>query len=230
MTKEVLKLLKQLNVLLVEDDPLLGQIVFDALTPYCSHVTLVHDGEEGLDSFFKGAFNVVITDINLPKKTGIALAGEIRKSSKEMVIIILTAHDTEHNIHSSIDIGVFAFLHKPFQLEQLYHTLLMSLSKIQGDHKIIHLGKNYTYNSKSKEVFCGEQMVYLTRTETQLLHLLVSAMGQVIPFESIERSVWYEKQATPDTIRMYINKLRAKLYYELIENIQGYGYKLVPQP
>ncbi len=72
--------------------------------------------------------------------------------------------------------------------------------------------------------------VYLTRTETQLLHLLVSAMGQVIPFESIERSVWYEKQATPDTIRMYINKLRAKLYYELIENIQGYGYKLVPQP
>ncbi|AHJ13426.1 response regulator transcription factor [Sulfurospirillum multivorans] len=228
MNKDVLKLLKQLNVLLVEDDPFLGQTIFDALNPYCGHVTLDCDGEAGLDSFFQGTFNVVITDINLPKKTGISLAGEIRRSNKEIIIIILTAHDTEHNIHSAIDIGVFAFLHKPFQLEQLYNTLLMSLSKIQADHKLLNLGKNHIYNVKTKEIFCGDEMIRLTRTESLLLQILVSNMGQVITFDSIERSVWYEKQATPDTIRMYINKLRAKLYYELIENVQGYGYKLVP--
>lgn len=229
MNKDVLKLLKQLNVLLIEDDPFLGQTIFDALNPYCAHVVLEQDGEAGLNSFFQGAFNIVITDINLPKKTGIALANEIRSVNKEIIIIVLTAHDTENNIHSAIDIGVFAFLHKPFELEQLFNTLLMSLSKIQADDKVVNLGKNYTYHTKTKEIYHDDSIVQLTRTEFLLFQIFVNNIGQIITFNHIERSVWYEKQATPDTIRMYVNKLRAKLYYELIENVQGYGYKLVPK-
>lgn len=121
------------------------------------------------------------------------------------------------------------FLHKPFQLEQLYNTLLMSLSKIYTEDKVINLGKNYTYNVRTKEIHYYEDAIRLTRTEILLLQMFINNIEQVMTFEQIERSVWYEKQATPDTIRMYVNRLRSKLYYELIENVQGYGYKLVPQ-
>ena len=229
MNKDILKLLKDLKVLLVEDDLSLGQTLFDELMPYCAHVKLAHDGEEGLDYFYQESFDVIITDINLPKKTGIILAQEIRRVNKDIIIIILTAHDTDININSAIDIGVLAFLHKPFQLEQLYNTLLMSLSKIHTEDKVINLGKNYTYNVRTKEIYYYEDAIRLTRTEILLLQMFINNIEQVMTFDQIERSVWYEKQATPDTIRMYVNRLRSKLYYELIENVQGYGYKLIPQ-
>ena len=59
-----------------------------------------------------------------------------------------------------------------------------------------------------------------------MLRALINNAGETTTQENIERSVWYDKQATPDTIRMYINKLRVKLYHELIQNVQGYGYRL----
>lgn len=105
----------------------------------------------------------------------------------------------------------------------------MSLSKIHTEDKVINLGKNYTYNVRTKEIHYYEDPIRLTRTEILLLDMFINNIGQIMTFDQIERSVWYEKQATPDTIRMYVNRLRAKLYYELIENVQGYGYKLVLQ-
>ncbi len=229
MNKKILKHLKQLEVLIIEDDYFLGHTIVDALSPYCNQVMLAEDGEQGLSYYYKNSFNIIITDINLPKKSGLALAHEIRLSNKDIVIIILTAHDTDHNINTAIDLAAFAFLHKPFQLEQLYNTLLMSISKINTEPNFFTLGKNYRYNLKTKEVFHFDTKIHLTRTESLLLHVLITNAGQVVTFETLERNAWYDKQATPDTIRMYVNKLRSKLYYELIENIQGYGYKLVPQ-
>ncbi len=229
MDKKALKLLKHLDVLILEDDQFLGRTILEALEPYCNSVQLAKDGEEGLDYYYQNIFNLIITDINLPKKSGIKVAQNIRQNDQDIVIVFLTAHDTEQNIYSAIDIGAFAFLHKPFQLEQLYNTLLMSISKIYTESKYFDLGRGYKYNLKTNKLFYLDDEIHLTKTESHLLYIFIKNIGQVITFNSIEKNVWYEKQATPDTIRMYVNKLRAKLYYELIENIQGYGYKLVPQ-
>lgn len=226
MNKETLKLLKKLDVLIVEDDKFLGKSLKDALSEYCDKVVLKTDGEQGLSCYYDENFNIVITDINLPKKNGLALAKEIKEHDKDALIVILTAYDSEHNIRTAIDISAFAFLHKPFELEQLYNTLLMAIGKIPAGEKFFDLGKGFRYIFKSRKLFYLEEEIHLTKTEANLLRALINNAGETTTQENIERSVWYDKQATPDTIRMYINKLRVKLYHELIQNVQGYGYRL----
>jgi len=229
MDKSVLKRFNDLRILFVEDDDLLRGIIRDALSLYCQDVQCANDGEEGLACFHNGNFNVIITDINLPKMNGLVMAKEIRKVNSEISIIVLTAYDTSDNIYASIDICACAFLHKPFELEQLYNTLLMCLSKIVSKHQWLDLSRGFSYNLQTKELFCDEKEIHLTKNESRLLAILIDHLGKTVSFENIEGNVWYDKSATPETIRMLINKLRAKTYYELIENIQGYGYKLSPK-
>lgn len=229
MDKNVLKRFSELRVLLVEDDALLRGIIFDALSLYCQYVQCAEDGDAGLRCFHNGNFNVVISDINLPKMSGIAMSRQIRKRNEEISIIILTAYDTTDNIYASMDICACAFLHKPFELEQLYNTLLMCIGKIASKHHWVDLLRGFTYNIKSKELFFEDKEIHLTKNESKLLSILMEHFGKTVSLENIEGNVWYDKSATPETIRMHINKLRSKTYYELIENIQGYGYKLLPK-
>ena len=227
MDKNVLKRFKDLRILLVEDDDLLRGVIEDALRLYCQDVQCAKDGEEGLAYFHANHFNVIITDINLPKMGGLVMAKEIRKINTEISIIILTAYDTSDNIYASIDICASAFLHKPFELEQLYNTLLMCLSKIVLKNQWLDLLRGFSYNLKTNELFFEDKEIHLTKNESRLLTILIDNVGKTVSFENIEGNVWYDKSATPETIRMHINKLRSKTYYELIENIQGYGYKLL---
>ena len=229
MDKSVLKRFQELRVLLVEDDPVLRGIIHEALSLYCHNVQCAQDGEEGLKLFCEGHFNVIISDINLPKMSGLAMARQIRKMNEDISIVILTAYDTTDNIYASMDICACAFLHKPFELEQLYNTLLMCIGKIASKNHWIDLQRGFSYNTHSKELFFEDKEIHLTKNESRLLAILLENFGKTVSFESIEGNVWYDKSATPETIRMHINKLRSKTYYELIENIQGYGYKLLPK-
>lgn len=229
MNKDVLKRFSDLRILLVEDDVLLRGIIFDALKLYCNDVQCAEDGEKGLQYFHQGNFNVIITDINLPKMNGLAMSRAIRQSNSDISIIILTAYDTSDNIYASMDICACAFLHKPFELEQLYNTLLMCIGKIANKNAWLCLERGYMYNLKTQELFFEDKEIRLTKNESRLLFILIDHIGKTVSFETIEGNVWYDKGATPETIRMHINKLRSKTYYELIENIQGYGYKLLPK-
>lgn len=224
MDEQTLNLLRKLKILLVEDDAFLGATLLEALKPYAGKAVLETDGKAALERFFADDFNVVVTDINLPKISGLSLARQIKEVGKNVPIIFITAFDSGHNVEAAIDIGAEAFLHKPFSLERLYGALLMALGKVDGGQ--MSLGRGYFYDAEAKELFKGEAVVHLTKTEAALLEILVANAGSVVSFESLERNVWRYKQATPDAMRMYVNKLRSKTYHELIVNIQGYGYKL----
>jgi DNA-binding response OmpR family regulator len=78
----------------------------------------------------------------------------------------------------------------------------------------------------TKELLQKERVIPLTKKEQRLLELLLKHHDHVVPFSLIENYVWAQQGATPDAIRMFINKLRKKIYPELIENLQGIGYKL----
>lgn len=229
MDKNILRRFKDLKILLVEDDELLRSVIVESLKIYCQEVSQAKNGEEGLKLYSEGNFDVIITDINLPKMSGLAMARIIRKTNNEISIIVLTAYDTSDNIFASIDICACAFLHKPFELEQLYNTLLMCLGKFASKMHRIDLSKGFYFNIKNKELFFEDKEIHLTKNESKLLSILVENLGHTVSFENIENNVWYDKSATPETIRMYINKLRSKIYYNIIENIQGLGYKLLPK-
>lgn len=224
--KNVLKRLEPIKILIVEDDDLLREEVTEALIPYCKCVLQAENGKVGLCLFYKNYPDIIITDIHLPQMNGLTMVKHIREVSRTIPIIVLTAYDTSDNIGKSISMEVTSFLHKPFDIEQLYNALLMASGKLSSAKHLIHLKNNVTYDYRTKNLYTKNKLIHLTKSEKKLLEILMENKGYMISYEAIEKYVWYEKGATADTIRMYINKLRSKTYYDLIDNIKGFGYKL----
>ncbi len=224
--KSVLKRLEPIKILIVEDDNLLREEVAEALIPYCKCVLQAQNGKIGLSLFHENHPDVIITDIHLPQMNGLTMVKHVREVNRSIPIIVLTAFDTSDNIGKSINMEVISFLHKPFDIEQLYNALLMASGKLSSAKHLLHLDNSVTYDYRTKNIYKENKLIHLTKSEKKLLEILVENKGYTVSYDAIEKYVWYEKGATPDTIRMYINKLRSKIYYELIENIKGLGYKL----
>lgn len=221
-----LKILNSTKVLLAEDDVFLADSLQSAPEQYCANICLCLDGLSALENFKKNDFDMVVTDINLPKLNGLTLAQEIRNLNPQIPIIIITAHDSDKNVREAIKINTLAFLKKPFSLEQLYSALLMASAKKIKQNEIFELGHGIKFDQKNSEIYAKNKTIHLTKTEANILNLLISNIGYMVSLEQIEKVVWYDKAVTPETIRTHINNIRSKTHHDLIQNVQGYGYKL----
>ena len=107
------------KILLVEDDPNLGQILNEYLTVKGYETKLCRDGEEGVRAFKKEAFDLCLFDVMLPKKDGFSMAKEIRKSDSVTPIIFLTAKSMKEDTIEGFKIGGDDYITKPFSMEEL---------------------------------------------------------------------------------------------------------------
>jgi DNA-binding response OmpR family regulator len=226
MNKSILKRLSSISILFVEDDELLRNEIIDALELYCKKIFVATNGQDGYELYCSHLPNIILTDIHLPVLNGLAMVRKIRTINKNIPVIILTAYDTVDNIEKSIDMNVTSFLHKPFEIEQLYNALLMASGQFSQNKNIKNLGQGFSYDVYNKILYKNNEIIHLTKSEMKLLQILIDNQGYMVSYDAIEKFVWFDKGATPDTIRMYVNKLRAKLYYDLIDNIKGLGYQL----
>ncbi len=120
---EIAKKMQNVSVLYVEDDTDIRQNVYDLLSNLFAEVTSAVDGMEGLVKYKKGSFDLLITDIKMPKMNGITLIEEIQKINKDQHIIITTAHDETEYQEKFKELNVKSILHKPITFEALMKTL-----------------------------------------------------------------------------------------------------------
>lgn len=226
MNHKIQEILKPARILLVEDDINLKEMIKDLITPYVACVYDADNGEEGLEKFNLHEVDLIISDIHMARMSGIYMIKEIKKLDPNIAVIFITAYDTDENMINSILLKSRNFLKKPFDKNQLLISMVMAIAQdIQKDNKIIFL-HGYYYQCETKILYYIDSEVELTRTEQRLFFLLLSHKNHTVSFEMIESYTWQDKGATPDTIRNYINRLRNKIYPELIKNIQGIGYQL----
>lgn len=159
--------------------------------------------------------------------SGISMAQEIRKIDPAVPIIFITAYDTDENLYNSISLKSSGFLKKPFDRRQLMISMLMAITNSQNlAQNTIDLKNGFIYDMNARILYKDGDAVVLTRTEQRFLYLLIKNIGRVVSFDAIESYVWNEKFASLDTIRNFINRIRSKIYPELIKNISGIGYKI----
>ncbi|MEA3228239.1 MAG: PAS domain S-box protein [Campylobacterota bacterium] len=185
--KLVLQYTKELNLLYVEDDKVLANSTKEMFAKLFKSVDIAFDGKEGLDkynqyhkknSYF---YDLVITDINMPNIDGVAMSREILKLNPFQSIIIVSAHNESHYLHSAIDLGVSAFISKPVNNEKLKNTLYKTAQAIY-DHKLVevHLEQveslNYTLEKQNRELLSNneelQKLLRLLNTMTHKEHLI----------------------------------------------------------
>lgn len=220
----ILKKLANLNVLIVEDDEMTSYALKQSLILHCHHVDVANHGIRGFEMFERNRYDVVIADINLPEMNGLEMVAAMHRIAPHLPVIIITSYDNSDNIAESIHQRAYSYLRKPIQIDDLQTTLLMATKDICTRCVVLH--NNFTYDIEHKLLKQAEKTIVLTKSEGELLHLLVLNINQTIDYLTIENYVWKDKSMSIQSLRVCIKKIRNKTYPEIIENISGYGYRV----
>ncbi|OPA81895.1 two-component system response regulator [Campylobacter pinnipediorum subsp. pinnipediorum] len=220
----ILSKLKNISVLLVEDDENTRIAITQSLQFYCKKIVSVDDGLSGFNEYFNGDFDIVITDINLPNLNGLEMLEEIKKRAPHLKSIIITSYDTSENMLASIELGAYNYLRKPFKIEELQTTILMA-TKGMCENKIL-IKDSYEYDLIDKILLKNKEEVAMTKIESKLFYLLASNANKTVGYDVIEDFVWNDKAMSNEALRMVVKKIRLKTDQHLIENISGVGYRV----
>lgn len=220
------------KILLVEDDPNLGFVIKDNLAINSYDVDLCADGEAGLTSFKKNAFDLCILDIMLPRMDGLTLAQNIRNKNQNVPIIFLTAKSLSEDKIAGFKLGADDYITKPFSMEELICRMEVFLKRSNSQVKSKHnwrLGE-YIFDYLDISLNHHDEIQKLTRREADLLLFLCENQNAVTKREDILLKIWgdddYFKGRSLD---VFISRLRKYLSNDPkvdIVNYHGVGFKL----
>ena len=226
-----------LRILIVEDDPNLGQILAEYLQIKGMKTTLCKDGEEGLHTYQNGTFDLCILDIMLPKVDGITVCKTLRVRNQRIHILFLSAKSTGNDRVEGLKAGGDDYLTKPFNLEELLLRVknLLRLTTptevVQEDLDSYRFGDNTVdFNNYEIKNASGE-VKSLSKKETHLLKFLIENEGKVVAREEILDTVWgYDVYPTTRTIDNYILSFRKHFEPDsknprYFHSVRGVGYK-----
>jgi len=222
------EILKGLSILYVEDEDDIREMLKDVTMDEFKRFITAKDGIEGLQKFKENGFDIVITDIEMPKMDGLSLAEEIKKISKQIPVILLTAYSEKERLFKAIDVGVVKYLVKPFTPDKLLDVICEIAKKHLEIDKKIELLPNIYYDKSKKEVFTKDgKPINLTKKELQFLELLIKNRDRVVTIKEIESEIWHDVGFSEAALRALVKRVRQKTSKDLIKNYPGIGYKLV---
>ncbi len=230
--KKLKSLTESLVVLFVEDDYDLRIKTIPIFKRFFKRVDMATNGQEGLEAYesykheTNGCYDIVISDIQMPKMDGIQLSKALFRINPSQQIIITSAYNDKEYLIDLINIGVAGFYQKPINDEEMFGVLHDVCLNIVGKSLIV-LGEDYAYDTMRKSLFKGNEMLELSKQEQDLLDLLCSNLDQYFSALDIFNHIYYdqvEKEYSNDAIKSLIKRLRKKLPDDLIVNTPSLGY------
>jgi len=222
-----LKLLEQLSnytVLYAEDDSGVRKNVAEMLELLFAQVYVASDGEKAYALFQEKSPHIIITDIKMPKLSGIELARKIRKQDENIQIIIISAYTEVDYMLDAIDLSLMKYIVKPITETKLFEALEKFL-ELQKSSGMIDLKNGWVYNSAQKVITHKDDVFELTKKESTLLEMLLSKKS-VLTYEEIEMELWRDEYMSLNALRLLMKNFRKKLPEGYLKNIQSVGYKL----
>lgn len=219
------------QILIVEDDIALNKGLCKALKADNRQVISCPDMKSARKQLLCGTVSLVLLDINLPDGSGLDFLREIKNTSIQLPVVLLTANDTDMDIVEGLEQGADDYITKPFSLSVLRARVNTQLRKAHlnitdTSIKIDH----FTFDFSSMQFHVGDKCVELSKTEQKLLRLLVENRGIVIQRSELVDRVWTDGSEYVDenALSVTIKRLRDKLTaQDYIKTIYGIGYSWV---
>jgi len=223
---EIIKKLRKcedMRLIAISHDNLLLETINEAFKD-AKGLTTVSSNERALELAKTIDFDIVITDTKSDDfELVLNKIGELNFNPLKIVIL---DKNNEENILKAINCDVYTILAKPFDIENLKLSILMSLNQSKRKDKIM-LGDGFYFDIYRDRVYNKNSFVVeLTKLELSLLKLILNNKGKVVDYDTIHKEVWKEKNMSIFTMRNVVNKLRTKLHYNIFENASSQGYIL----
>lgn len=228
------------TILLVEDDPNLGQLVQEYLTLKGYATDRATDGNQGLQQFMAAHYDLCIFDVMMPKKDGFTLAKEVRMAGRDVPIIFLTAKSMQEDTIQGFKAGADDYITKPFSMEELLLRIQAILRRYQRTSEVAEptvyqiglLSFDYQHQLLTADGSDGQPLPQkLTSKETELLKLLAQNLNQPVSRSFALKMVWGDDSYfNARSMDVYVTKLRKYLRPDpavQLVNVHGEGFKLV---
>ena len=221
-----------MRILVVDDDRAVREALRRALALAGYEVQLAEDGEQALERIVHAVPDAVVLDVGLPAIDGLEVCRRVRRLGSRVPILILTARDEVADRIDGLDVGADDYMIKPFDVGELKARLraLLRRANPEADVGALSFGE-LKLDPARHGAQVGETFVELTRTEYQLLEVLMLNPRQVLSHSLIYDRVWgYDFGPASNALRVYVGYLRRKLEgagaRELIHTVRGVGYVL----
>ena len=218
-----------MKLLLVEDDPLLGDGLRAALAKGGFSVTWVRDGKSALGTLRATEFAVMVLDIGLPVMNGLEVLRELRAGGSTLPVLMLTARDTTRDKVVSLDRGADDYLVKTADMEELIARLRALIrrsgrgggSLTVGDLKLDLTSHTVTRNGKT---------INISAREFEVLRALMEGATRILTRSQLEQSLYgWNHDVGSNAVEVHIHNLRLKLGADCIKTVRGVGYTVSRQ-
>ena len=217
-----------MRVLIVEDEPYLGEAVRDGLRLEAIAADVAADGEAALELLSVNTYDIAVLDRDIPGPSGDEIARQIVGSGSGMPILMLTAADRLDDKASGFELGADDYLTKPFEFRELVLRLrALDRRRARSRPPVLELG-GLRLDPFRREVYRDGRYVALTRKQFAVLEVLVSAEGGVVSAEELLERAW-DVNADPFTnaVRITVSALRKRLGEPgIIATEPGVGYRI----
>lgn len=218
------------KILIVEDDKDLLAVLIDLLKDEGYFIEEATTGSEAIKKIQNSSLNLVLLDLGLPDISGESVLEKIRAQNPQLPVVILTAKSKASEIAEGLNLGADDYLAKPFSAEELIARIKARLRNVSSDAKTLDVS-DLSLNLDSREAKRGQKVIELTKTEFELLVLLMKNKGRVLTRDIILNHVWqYSDDIESRAVDVYIGYLRKKIdegnSQKLIKNVRGVGYTI----
>lgn len=211
------------KILIIEDEIDLIKVLKDTFEKENFQVFCAEDGEDGIEKFYEKNLDLILLDINMPKKNGWEVCSEVRKQSN-IPIIMMTARDSEIDELKGLNIGADDYITKPFSLK----VLIVKVKKIlKIDENSSFKTDGIYFDFKSGELKIDDKDIELTRREIQFLEYLIKNKGIIFSREQLLNDVWgFDFEVDDRVVDTLVKRVRKKLgtYSDMIKTVRGMGY------
>ena len=224
MNDELLKELKDISILCVEDEDGIREMIVSTLKFYFKEVYEAIDGNEAYELYDYYKPKIVLTDIQMKNCNGLEFVKKIRKNDTETMIIMLTAHSKEEYLMELINLNINHFILKPLNSKKLNEALGKYLTRAL---KPILLCEDLVLDLQKRELIYQEnEIIPLRKREKDFLYLLYKKKYSLLKYEEIEFELWNDKEMTSHALKSFIKELRNKIPINVIKNVPQEGYTL----
>jgi two-component system response regulator MprA len=224
--------MERMRIVVVDDERALRDVLRRSLVLAGYEVRCAQDGASGLAEIADSAPDAVVLDIGMPEPDGLEVCRRLRAQGNRVPILMLTARDAVSDRIDGLDAGADDYLVKPFDVDELRARLRALVRRASGNGDPDSLSfAELQLDTARHGVAVDGRFVELTRTEFQLLELLMRNPRRVLPHSLIYDRVWgYDFGPASNSLRVYIGYLRRKLEAagarDLIHTVRGVGYTM----
>ncbi|MBN2894327.1 MAG: response regulator transcription factor [Campylobacterales bacterium] len=215
-----------MRVLLLEDEYTLRISVSEFLEDLGYTVDGYANGDAAFDAVFSQSYDILLLDVNVPGMNGFELLGALRKEGNRTPAIFITSMTQMQHLQEGYERGCCDYIRKPFDLGELQLRMMQVCKQVmRNDSDLLTLAPELIYDLKQFTLTYQGAQIALSRTEKEMLGMLLKYRNQVVTVGMFQDEIWGE-YVDPANVRVQINNLRKKLPDGVIQNRRGLGYIL----